>query len=120
MYACGAGGYAEDGSAKGKHGVFTEALLDLLDKPGLNLVDMCESVRNEVKQRTSERQIPDFLSGGGILEMKNLQKIALVAADPEPITRVVSKAEMLLQRDDRENNCFSCTLPAFPCTLPAD
>eukprot|EP01046_Picozoa_sp_COSAG06_P002099 COSAG06_NODE_71_length_25945_cov_9.124468_30_plen_335_part_00 len=84
MYATGAGGYAKDGLAGGEHGVFTDALLKVLDQPGLNLVQMCATVQKEVESATGGEQKPDFQAGGGMMEMVELQKISLVAKDHEP------------------------------------
>eukprot|EP01046_Picozoa_sp_COSAG06_P035115 COSAG06_NODE_3739_length_4957_cov_37.565665_2_plen_486_part_00 len=88
MYATGEGGYAKDGLDGSEHGVFTDALLKVLDQPGLNLIEMCSAVQKEVESVTGGEQKPDFQAGGGMMEVVELQKISLVAkaeaAAPEP------------------------------------
>ena len=86
MYATGEGGYAKDGLDGSEHGVFTDALLKVLDQPGLNLVDMCAEVQKEVESVTGGEQKPDFQAGGGMMEIRELSKISLVAKAeaPEP------------------------------------
>jgi hypothetical protein len=86
MYATGEGGYAKDGLDGSEHGVFTDALLKVLDQPGLNLVDMCAEVQKEVESVTGGEQKPDFQAGGGMMEIRELSKISLVAkaVAPEP------------------------------------
>jgi len=90
MYATGEGGYAKDGLDGSEHGVFTDALLKVMDRPGLNLVEMCQTVKEEVKTLTGGEQVPDFKTGGDAMdEIPRLQKISLVAkaeaaAEPAP------------------------------------
>lgn len=55
-YATAPGSVAEDGD--GRNGVYTEALLDALSRPGLQAEQVFKQVRVRVAERTAERQIP--------------------------------------------------------------
>lgn len=56
IYATGAGKDASDG--KGRNGLFTEALLQHLQEPGLELKDVFNRTVRAVKQMSKNRQIP--------------------------------------------------------------
>ena len=127
------------GLAGSKHGVFTEALLKVLDQPGLNLVDMCANVQDEVQTLTKGEQVPEFLTGGdAIKEIPRLQKISLVAkaAEPEPAALEPATAQLgrgaslkdllaverepLLQRSDHRSPSFPClTLKGLSAAWPS-
>ena len=55
-YATAPGSVAADGD--GRHGVYTEALLEALVVPGLQVEEVFKKVRIEVERRTNGKQIP--------------------------------------------------------------
>ena len=80
-YATAPGSVASDGD--GDHGLYTSALLKVLDEPGLKVEDVFKRVRNEVAVASSNAQIPwesssltgDFVFNGApaVTADKNLQ-----------------------------------------------
>jgi formylglycine-generating enzyme required for sulfatase activity len=57
LYSAGAGQVAQDGPPGG-HGVFTGALLDVLDRPGLKLEDVFKQTAAKVSAATGNKQDP--------------------------------------------------------------
>jgi hypothetical protein len=57
IYSAGAGQAAQDGP-KGGHGVFTAALLEVLDRPGLKLEDVFKQTAAKVAAATGNKQDP--------------------------------------------------------------
>ena len=57
FYSAGAGQVAQDGP-KGGHGVFTGALLDVLDRPGLKLEEVFKQTAAKVSDATGNKQDP--------------------------------------------------------------
>ena len=56
VYATGAGSVAADGD--GRNGVFTEAFLKNLERPGVEINDLLDAVGQEVQERTRGAQSP--------------------------------------------------------------
>jgi len=57
LYSAGPGQVARDGP-KGGHGVFTQAFLDVLDRPGLKLEEVFKQTAAKVAAATSNKQDP--------------------------------------------------------------
>lgn len=86
-YAAAAGTTAEDGNEK--HSPYTTALLDHLEKPGLELSLMFRQIADQVQQRTEGRQTPfeyGRLPGFSIYLRSPVEQAALkpLTADPQP------------------------------------
>ena len=62
MYATGQGKEAADGTASGRNGAFTAALLKHLRRPGLMLEQMASQIVQEVKETTGGQQTPEYVS----------------------------------------------------------
>lgn len=56
MFATSPGDTAEDGN--GKHGTYTQHLIEAIKKPGLTIEQMAKEVRRRVMEDTSGRQVP--------------------------------------------------------------
>jgi len=57
-YSTGPGHLAYDGGLEQEHGPYASALLNTLDRPGLNILDVFQEVLDQVANATQEQQIP--------------------------------------------------------------
>ena len=82
-YATGPGDVASDGD--GAHSPFTDALLDHIATPGLEVRQVLGRVRDEVLKQTGERQVPwDSSSLRGEFYFKSAEQVVAPTPDPSP------------------------------------
>ena len=55
-YATAPGQTASDGN--GRNGLYTETLLQYLDQPGVNILELFNKVSNDVSNKTGGKQVP--------------------------------------------------------------
>ena len=118
LFAARPGQTALDGET-GKNGVFTSAILEALDKPGLDEDDFFELVSATVERRTSKKQIPwteGRISGDFVF---NLNAPAVVNVNPAPASPVAPRSDREVVfwetvRDSEDEALYLAYLEQYP------
>jgi uncharacterized protein (TIGR02145 family) len=107
-YATSPGTTASDGT--GKNGLYTSAILESIQIPGINIIQMFQNVRNIVSQKSGNKQIPwesTSLTGDFFFNPAGVANAEIQNNSKKELLKVTSADESLdLLIDSRDNRQY--------------